>query len=1014
MIQLNMSDVISILNLCRNYLIALGVLVFIAVVAMMTNHVFTKVSSDEKSEQISGASTGVKTGPKYALRALIRREILVGLIAGIVVIANLVSFGPLSTLLTLSTGGSGNISASTIRRANQHIEDIAGEGIVLLKNGGAVSSSSADGSNGSNGSSSADSASSADAGLPLQKNSKLNVFGWSSARPVYGGSGAGALNDIYERVSLTDGLKNAGFQLNPQLEKFYAEYDAQKKVQRGAVGNNPKASDWTLPEPTVKDYEASQSLLDSAREYSSTAVVVLARTGGEGDDLPADMSKVNYTENSSDYKDFEEGRSYLQLSRTERDLLNLVNERFENVVVVYDGLNPLEFGFLNDYDHVKSALWVAGPGQTGFNALGRILSGETNPSGKTTDTLVYDQKQTPWWNNVGNFAYTNMNEFMVDKKDPYMGGAVPTFVNYVEGIYVGYRWFETAAAEGVIDYARTVQFPFGYGLSYTQFAQTMSPVRYDAESGKISVDVTVTNTGSVAGKDVVQVYGQPPYTAEDAQRGIEKASTVLLGFEKTKLLQPGESQTVSVELSVDDLASYDAKNAKAYVLEAGDYGISVQADSHTVLAQDTVRVPETIVYNSAERTHAGDKIPAVNQFEYAEGSVNYLSRANRFANFAQATAAPDSFEMPEAQKAQFINTSNYPHEKDDSAQMPKTGVKGDAQLSQMRGKAYDDPAWESVLDQLTIPEMQDLIAHGGFQTAAAPSVGKSTTVDVDGPSALSNNFTKKGSVGFPSAVMIAATWNKDMARTYGSDMGQMADELGASGWYAPSMNLHRSALEGRAYEYFSEDPVISGVMASQAISAAWEKGVYGYMKHFALNEQETNRWSMICEWIQEQALRELYLKPFEMSVKQGGAKAVMSSFNYIGPIWAGGNKQLLTTVLRDEWGFRGFVDTDYFAGSYYMSADQVIAAGGANTLSTFDVGTNYVSDVTNPVYVQYMRRAAHDIFYTVVNSRAYAAGNTRSGMETWMKVAIGLDVVLALVAVGVEVLIIRAYRKRKA
>lgn len=952
MIKLNMSDVISVLNSCKQYLIALACILVLAIVVSIAVH---KVQS--------------------STRTLVRKQMLVVVIAAITVVANLIAFGPMSTLLTLSTGGSGTVQAATTKKANADIEQIADEGTVLLQNDGS---------------------------LPLQKGSAINVFGWDSANPIYGGSGAGSLNDLFDRVSLVQGLNNAGFKVNQDLQNFYAQY----KLKRGEYTNSDM--DWTLPEPPVNTY--SKSLLDKASKYSSTAVVVLGRMGGEGADLPADMSKVKYTNNSKEYQDFKPGQHYLELSQTERDLLTMVNDSYKNVIVVYNGLNPMEFSFIKDYANIKALLWCAGPGQTGFNALGRVLSGETDPSGKTPDTLVYDYRKAPWWNNIGNFAYTNMNEFMVDKKDPYMGGAVPTFVNYVEGIYVGYRWYETAASEGAIDYAQTVQYPFGYGLSYTTFKQSMGAVHYDASAGTVQVDITVENTGDKPGKDVVELYAKPPYT----NGGIEKASTNLVAFKKTKVLQPSQSQTVSITFDVDQLASYDAQGAKAYVLEQGTYGIALQSDSHTVIDEQTIEVPQTITYNSTQRTHAGDKTVATNQFDYAEGNVTYLSRANHFANFAQATAEPTSMEMPQAQKAGFINTSNYKKEQNSKATMPTTGAKHGLKLADLRGKSFDDASWDKLLDQLTIDEMQDLIAHGGFQTAAAPSVGKSTTVDVDGPSALSNNFTKAGSVGFPSAVMIASTWNTDLAKAYGSDMGAMANDLGASGWYAPSMNLHRSALEGRTYEYFSEDPLISGAMASQSIAAAWKHGVYAYMKHFALNEQETNRWSMLCEWIQEQALRELYLKPFEMSVKQGGAKAVMSSFNYIGNVWAGGNKQLLTNVLRDEWGFTGFVDTDYFAGAYYMSADQVIAAGGDNCLSTFDVGTNFVSDTKNPVYVNYMRRAAHDILYTVVNSRAYAPENMKQGMENWMKIAIAIDVVIGLLIVGIEILAIRKFRAMNA
>lgn len=946
MIELNMSDVVSVLSSCRNYLITLGVIIALAII-------------------ISVACMKVNR----PLRSLIRKESIIVAIAAITVVANLVCFGPMSTLLTLSTGGSGTISTQTTEQSNADTEAIADEGTVLLKND--------------------------DGSLPLKQGSSINVFGWAGTNPIYGGSGAGALNDLYEKVSLIDGLTNAGFNVNKDLQEFYQKYDKQ----RGTYGQ-----DWTLPEPAVSTYDVS--LLDGAQKFSDTAVVVLARMGGEGADLPSDMSQAQYTDNSEEYKDFSEGESYLHISKTEQNLLDMVCERFFNVIVVYDGLNPMEMGFLNDYEQIKSAIWCAGPGQTGFNALGRILSGETNPSAKIPDTIVYGQTSTPWWNNVGDFKYTNMDEFMVDENDPYMGGAVPTFVNYVEGIYVGYRFYETASDEGAIDYDSVVQFPFGYGLSYTQFEQKMGAVSYD--DGKISFDVTVTNTGEKAGKDVVEVYYNPPYT----DGGIEKSSKNLVAFEKTDTLEPGASQTVKIEFDDDDMASYDQDGAKAYVLEKGDYNISIQSDSHHVIASETITVDDDIIYNSDSNTHNGDAVVATNKFDYAVGDVTYLSRSNHFANYGEATAAPSDFEMPDSDKAGFINTSSYKQEKDDSVEMPTTGAKNGMTLADMRGKDYDDESWDKLLDQLTISEMQDLIAHGGFQTAAATSVGKVSTVDVDGPSALSNNFTKAGSVGFPSAVMIASTWNSELAYAYGSDMGAMADQLGASGWYAPSMNLHRSALEGRSYEYFSEDSLLSGVMASNAVKGSAEQGVYAYIKHFALNEQETNRWSMLCSWIQEQTMRELYLKPFEMSVKEGGATAVMSSFNYIGNVWAGGNKELLTDVLRDEWGFKGFVDTDYFAGSYYMSADQVIAAGGANCLSTFDIGTNYVSDTDNAVYVNYMRRAAHDIFYTVVNSRAYAPENIKTGMESWMKVTIGVDVVIGLLIVGLEVIAIRKYMRQ--
>lgn len=778
MIDINMSDVISVIESCRWYLIALAV---ILVIAIITSIVCRKAN--------------------IVLRGLIRKEAAIVAIAAIAVIANLICFGPMSTLLTLSLGGSGTISAETTEQTNTDVETIAGEGTVLLKN---------------------------DGGLPLESGKAVNVFGWTGANPVYGGSGAGALNDLYDRVTLVEGLENAGLSVNQDLIDFYGSYD----LARGDYG-----ADWTLPEPPVADYD--QALLDSAREFSDTALFVIGRIGGEGSDLPTDMSTAPHEENSTEYADFEAGEHYLQLSHTERDVLDMLCTDYENVIVIYDGLSPMEMGFVDEYPQIKAALWCAGPGQTGFNALGEILAGSINPSGKTPDTFVYDLTTTPTFNNIGNFPYDNMDEFMVDKSDPYMGGAVPTFVNYVEGIYAGYRFYETAAAEGAIDYDGVVQYPFGYGLSYTTFEQTLGEPS-DNGDGTVSFDVTVTNTGDVAGKDVAEIYYNPPYT----DGGIEKASANLIDFAKTDLLDPGDSQTLSFTIDEEDMASYDQSGDGHYVLEAGDYVISLNSDSHTVIDSFIHHVDEDIVYDEGN-PRSTDQVAATNRFGFAAGDVTYLSRADHFANMGEALAAPSSMTMSDELKAGFINTSTYQEETDADAAMPTTGANNGMTLADLRGADYDDPQWDALLDQLTIDDMQDMIAHGGFQTAAAPSVGKAGTVDVDGPSALSNNFTGAGSVGFPSAVMIAATWNPDMADAYGSDMGAMADQLGASGWYAPSMNLHRSAFEGRSYEYFSEDGLLSGVMASRAVAGAAEHGVYAYLKHFALNEQETNRWSML-------------------------------------------------------------------------------------------------------------------------------------------------------------------------
>ena len=769
------------------------------------------------------------------------------------------------------------------------------------------------------------------------------------------------------------------------------------------------AQDWTLPEVPAKQY--SDKLVSDAKDFSDEAVVVLTRVGGEGADLPTDMKAkgITYKNNSKDYDDFQKGESFLQLSKTERDMIDLVTSNFKKVTLVYNGANTFQFDFLNDYPQIQSVVWCPPAGQTGFSALGEVLAGETNPSGKTSDTFLKDLTKSVSYNNFGKFEYTNM----ADKAAKYKGftgddvTAIPGFVNYSEGIYVGYKFYETASDEGLINYDDTVAFPFGYGLSYTSFDQKLDSVKY--KGGKVTVTATVTNTGDKAGKDVVEVYYNPPYT----DGGIEKASKNLAGFEKTKELQPGESQKVTVKFDDDDMASYDYKGAKAYVLEKGDYDISIQSDSHHVIDHKAITVKDTVTYNSDSNTHNGDAVAATNEFDYAAGDVTYLSRAGHFANYAKATAAPTNFSMSDEAKAEFTNNSNYDPKKydNDSDEMPTTGAKNGLKLSDMYGKDYDDADWDKLLDQLTFDDMDNLIANGGYGTQAVKSVGKIQLTDADGPASLNNNFTGVGSIGFPASTAFACTWNKDLAKQFGEMIGDMAHDMHVAGWYAPAMNIHRNAFSGRTFEYFSEDSLLSGVMASSEISGAKSKGVYSFMKHFALNDQETKRTEMLCTWTNEQAMREIYLKPFEMSVKEGGAQAVMSSFNYIGNTYAGADSALLQTVLRGEWGFKGFVLTDYFGGYGYQNADQEVRAGNDSMLATTKI-TNHITD-KSATSVKAMRQAAHNILYTAANSWQYANGEPKVATPIWktaMYVAWG---VVAVLVIGLEFLTIKRYLSRK-
>ena len=950
MISVEMEDVLAVLQLCKPYIIGIIAALVIGIVIMI-------------------ACRRMSRGKKF----LIRGEAAIAMVLAVVVCVNMICFGPMSTLIGLATGN-GTLSDETNEEAAEVAEEIMEDGIVLLKN---------------------------ESLLPLNETKKLNIFGWESINPAYGGAGSGGINDLYDIVSLNQGLENAGFSINQELVDFYNNYGA----------DNPEMSiqkqSWTLPEPPVDTY--SDELIKSAKEYSDVAVVVLSRKAGEGhNDIPMDVRKAAYDNNSDEYDDFPEGEHYLQLSQTERDMVDMVCSNFDNVIVVYNGANQFELGFADEYPQIKSVVWCPGTGNVGFNALGKVFSGEVNPSGKTPDTFIYDMTTAPWWNNAEKTEYTNLVDMAVEGMNAGTAQVyAPAFTNYVEGIYVGYKYYETAAQEGAIDYDKTVQYPFGYGLSYTEFEQKMGEL--EEKDGQISVDVEVTNTGDVAGKDVVEVYYKPPYT----NGGIEKSSANLIEFAKTDLLQPGESQTVTVTFSIEDMASYDENNAKAYVLEKGDYVISINSDSHTVLDQKTYTADKDVVYKG-ENKRASDDTAATNVFEDAKGDITYLSRADHFANYEEATAAPASAELGEPYVSEYHLNSNFDKTTylNDEDVMPTTGADNGLTLADMRDADYDDPRWEKLLDQLTVDEMANMIAMAGYQTAAMDSVGKVATLDFDGPAAINNNFTGVGSIGFPIEVVVASTWNKELAQAWGECMGKISQEMGAEGWYAPGMNTHRTAFGARNYEYFSEDGVLAGNMGAKAVEGARKYGVYSYIKHFALYEGNAK---MVSVWSNEQAIREIYLKPFEISVKQGGANAVMVSWSFLGDKWTGECSNLMNTVLRDEWGFRGMALTDFFRnnGHGFMNADAALANGVDVMLSTFNGEENNVANPEHPTSVLQMRNACKNVMYTVVSSWAYDGEHEETGMENWKKAGIGIDIVIALFMAGMEVLVIRGYKKRK-
>ena len=908
---------------------------------------------------------------------LVRWNSVLAVVLAVAVAANWICLDIQYSLLNKALTGSDGLSEETEETSLALTEEITGEGIVLLKN-----------ENNS---------------LPIESGTKLNVFGWGSTQPIYGGTGSGSVDES-TAVSLLEGLENAGFEINETLVDFYTEYRSDRpEVGMGTV-------DWTIPQPTMAEYDEA-GVFEDAQEYSDTAVIVITRSGGEGMDLPekySTESSYNKSQQGSDVvystqeDDIDTDKTYLELSNREIDMVERVTGEFENVYVVINSANAMELGWLDEYENIDAALWIGGSGARGFNALGSVLCGDVNPSGRLVDTYVYDLKSTPTYNNYGNYEYTNSEEITGSSEN------VAKFVNYVEGIYVGYKFYETAAVEGLIDYDTTVQYPFGYGLSYTTFEKSITDMQDDGTT--ITLEVTVTNTGDTAGKDVVEIYYTPPYY----NGGIEKASTNLVQFEKTDLLEPGESQAVTVSFDYEDMASYDDLGYGCYVLEHGDYEITLNSDSHTVLDSVTVTLDDDIIYNEEnDGARSSDETVATNQFEDARGDVTYLSRANGFANYAEATAAPTNFEMSEEDIENYHCKNNYDASEydDDNAEMPVTGADNGLTITDMTGLDYDDGQWEDFLDQLTVDEMVNLVANGGFQTVAVESVDSPATTDSDGPAGISSNFNSSISgVAYPPAVVIASTWNKELANERGTQVGIECNELGVTGWYGPAMNIHRSAFSGRNFEYYSEDGTLSGLIGAEEVGGATSQGVMTYVKHFALNDQETNRTNGICTWATEQSIREIYLKAFEGAFKDGESLAVMTSFNSIGAVWAGSNSSLLKSVLREEWGFHGAVITDAMdpLADFYMDLNEGIRNGLTKGLSMTD-STDSITDTDSASTVIALREAAHETLYGVANSNA--VGND-AGMADWVKVFIGVDVVLVVLLAVTEYLLIMRYRKQ--
>ncbi len=834
--------------------------------------------------------------------------------------------------------------------------------------------------------------------LPLSGVDAVNLLGYRSYNHVYSGTGSGS-TDSSNAVTLTDALATVGITANPALEEngVYTVSFTDDTEGSGLFARFMGAGFVLTTEPDISAFTGDCSF-ESLKEYSDVAIVTLGRAGGEGSDLT-----------SAEAEDLDGAETYLALSDSEKELLEYAAETFETVIVLVNSGNAMELGCLEDYD-IDAALWIGDVGSQGMLAVAQVLVGEVNPSGRLTDTYAYDATSAPSYTNFGDFTFSNYDS---------------AYVNYVEDIYVGYKWYETADEEGFFDdvsneygtgYDAVVQFPFGYGLSYTEFTQSITGGTAEGTAleagGEITVEVTVENTGDVAGKDVVELYYSAPYT----NGGLEKASVNLIDYDKTEELESGAQEVVTITIDVDDMASYDstANNGEgAYVLEAGVYTLSIRSDAHTVLDSITFVVEEDIVYSEdGVGVRSSDEQIAVNQFEDCDNDLIYLSRADGFANYEEAMTQ-DASTATDAIISSIENYDSYDEALDEAVTVSYTegvdyGASGSLTLADMAGLDYDDEQWDELLNQMTLSEMQTLVGSGGWSTAEVSSIGKSYETHIDGPQGLVRVVGTTPILGtaYPSSVVQAATWNKELVEKYASYYADEAHTFGVSGLYAPSFNIHRSPFGGRNYEYYSEDPVLSGYTAASFVTGAQSKGMICYLKHFALNEQDTNRAST-CTFANEQSIRETYLKGYEITVKNSGVTAVMSSMNRIGATWTGAHRGLLTEVLRNEWGFQGFVLTDSCESDYMKSTAAGLRAG--NDMWLYSESITPSADTDADIY--YLRQACKNILYAEAN-----ASVVETEVAPWRLYVAAVDVVLGIAFLACGVALIRnlnAAKKRE-
>ncbi len=943
------------------------------------------------------------------------------------------------------------------------VQEVAAEGFVLLYNNGA---------------------------LPLEKGSTVSLFGQSVDNPVTSGTGSGATGGASGRfdVSITAG----GLKLNEDSYKFYSE-GAGRQYRLAVPGmhdNNP----FRINECPWEEVKADPSF--NAMINCDTAVVVFSRNGGEGYDLSNGASDVGYDFGLIDVADpltVEEGsltgNNYLELNGTERGVLAGVKElkdqgKIKNIVVLLNASNALELDFLDpeicgvDYG-IDACMWIGATGQSGVNAVGKVLSGDINPSGRLVDTYCYDNLREPSIYNFGHNKYPNFeSDFLAQSKeefkDAWLGQAYYNI--YREGIYVGYRYYETRYEDMVLgnttgfDYDKIVAYAFGHGLSYTTFSYSNFSVKDNGDS-TMTATVTVTNTGSVAGKEVVELYAQTPYTDYDKQNKIEKASIELVGFNKTQLLDPGASETLEITFKKELLAAYDAYGAKTYIMDAGDYYLALGNGAHDALnkilvekgadASRMIAAPATatgegsLVYKWTEAaldttTYAissstGNAI--TNQFDDADlnlydngsQSVTYVSRSDWNGTFdisSLASMQGTGVVLNITQKMysdliceQYTSPAN-------NLTMPKSSVENGLKLIQFRGVPLDgsithngkEYTWDDLVDQLSNKQMRELIARGQHTTMVLAAVGKPGTKDHNGPSGFNTTFVGGGSgAAYPVPCLRASTWNLELAKRVGELIGEDGLHSNTNGLYGPGANTHRNAYCGRNFEYYSEDPAISSIFGAEEVKGIQSKGIIVYIKHFALNDSESHREG-VATWVGEQALREIYLEAFRgiMKIDGGNSHAAMSAFNRFGTVWAGNSAALVENVTRGEWGFDGFIVTDADACdttthcTFYMYAPLAVTTGTDlyDGVNNHDRSNQLAAYKDDPYVAHAMRNATKRILYNVANSAAMnGLGLNVEVKETlpwWqLTVRIALGVSVAATLVSAAMLFVSANPKKK-